>query len=308
MKNVVITGATGMIALALIRYFLKNEADTEIFCVTHSDSKKNTSIPRSPHVHLIKCDLDHYNQLSQLISLKCDAFFHFAWAGTFGDKRNDVFLQEKNIRYTLDAVSAAKALGCSCFIGAGSQAEYGCTHVDLSPDTHTDPITGYGIAKYAAGKLSRTLCNNLGLRHVWARILSIYGPHDGEKTMVTSCIRSFLKNESLPFTKGEQVWDYLYCDDAARALYLMAEKGVDGAIYPLGSGESKQLTEYIQTIRDIVAPTLKLTFGDLAYTKSQVMHLCADISSLTRDTGFIPEVTFEDGIKATKKWMESIES
>ncbi len=306
MKKVIITGSTGMIALALIRYFLKNEPDTEIFCVTHSGSKKIIFIPRSSHVHLIECDLDHYNRLSQLIPSKCDVFFHFAWAGTFGDNRNNVFLQEKNVQFTLNAVSAAKSLGCNCFIGAGSQAEYGCASEDLRPDTHANPDTSYGIAKYAAGKLSRTLCQNLGIRHVWTRILSIYGPYDGENTMITSCIRSFLKNETQSFTKGEQVWDYLYCDDAARAIYLMAEKGNDGAVYPLGSGEGKLLSDYIWIIRDIVAPSLSPAFGDIPYAKNQVMHLCADISTLTKDTGFMPEVSFEDGIRATKLWLESM--
>jgi len=302
-KNVVITGATGMIGLALIRFMLQLPCKPEMFCVVRPDSMRIANIPEDPSVHIIACELNSIDRLADLIPSRIDVFYHFAWDGTFGDSRNNAVLQMNNVKYTLSSANAAKTLGCSCFIGAGSQAEYGRSDEDLRPDSPANPDTGYGIAKYSAGKLSRLLCQKLGMRHIWTRILSVYGPYDGENTMIMSCIRSFSRNEKLPLTKGEQIWDYLYCDDAARALYLMACKGIDGAVYPLGSGTGRPLSEYILAIRDIVSPCLQPGIGDLPYSDKQVMHLCADISSLTRDTGFVPEVTFEQGILATVEWF-----
>lgn len=303
MKRILITGATGMIAVALVRFLLLQDNHPEIYCVIRPNSKKVGDIPVDSSVHIIECDLKDLSKLPGLLPGSFDIFYHFGWDGTFGDSRNDALLQMDNIKCTLDAVNAAKALGCECFIGAGSQAEYGRTEEDLGPETPVNPENGYGIAKYAAGKLSRLLCQNLGIRHIWVRILSIYGPHDGVNTMIMSCIRSFLKNERMSLTKGEQLWDYLHCDDAARALYLIAEKGLDGAVYPLGSGIGRALSEYVLAIRDAISPDLQPGLGDRPYSENQVMRLRADISTLTRDTGFLPEIEFEDGIKKTIDWV-----
>ena len=69
-----------------------------------------------------------------------------------------------------------------------------------------------------------------------------------------------------------------------------------------GSGKTKQLKEYIEAIRDTVNPELEIGIGDIPYAEKQVMYLCADISSLTDDTGFVPQYSFEDGIKETVDW------
>ena len=113
----------------------------------------------------------------------------------------------------------------------------------MRPDTPAFPENGYGMAKLCAGQMSRELCAKLGIRHIWARILSVYGPCDGAKTMVMSSIRQLLAGESPAFTKGEQQWDYLYAKDAGRALYLLGEKGRAGSIYCLGSGQKRPLRE-----------------------------------------------------------------
>ena len=112
------------------------------------------------------------------------------------------------------------------------------------------------------------------------------------------------RGEHMPFTPGEQIWDYLYSDDVAGALLAVAEKGRDGSIYCLGSGKPRKLRDYITAMRDAVAPDYPLTFGELPYYEHQVMHLEADIANLTADTGFTPQTTFEDGIRHTLAWLD----
>jgi len=188
-------------------------------------------------------------------------------------------------------------LGCKKFIGAGSQAEYGIVTEPLKPDTPVNPLSGYGIAKYAAGKLSGLLCTQLGLQFNWVRILSVYGPHDGAHTLIMYAINELRAGRSPEFTKCEQIWDYLYNDDSARAFLAIGEKGVDGKTYPLGSGNKKILSEYLEIIKNIIAPNITLQFGKKEYYPHQPMYLCADISELSNDTGWKPEVSFEEGIK-----------
>ena len=64
--------------------------------------------------------------------------------------------------------------------------------------------------------MSRILCSQLGIRHIWCRILSAYGPGDGAHTMVMSTIIKFLNGEDCDFTPGEQQWDFLYNGDIAK--------------------------------------------------------------------------------------------
>lgn len=300
MKSVVITGPTGAIGTALIENLI--EKDIHVYAVVRRDSSRLDRIPKNPLVTPVLLGLDELSDLERRIPAGCDVFYHFAWAGTIGDGRNDVYLQNQNVKYTLDAVRVAAGLGCKRFVGAGSQAEYGRVEGLLSPDTPAFPENGYGMAKFCAGQMSRLLCEQLGLEHVWGRILSVYGPRDGAKTMIMSAIDSFLREQCPKFTKGEQLWDYLYSKDAAQAMYLLGEKGTDKGVYCLGSGHARPLAEYITILRDSIDPRLKMELGAIPYGSKQVMHLCADIETLKKDTGFEPKYSFEQGILETIAW------
>jgi nucleoside-diphosphate-sugar epimerase len=292
-KKIVVTGATGMIGATIARQ--AQERGMEILCIVRKNTNRFDNIPKSEKLKIVFADLSEYASLN--ISEKYDVFFHLAWDKTFGAFRDDVDLQVKNIQHTLDAVHLAKKLGCSVFVGAGSQAEYGIVSEPLRSDTPVNPQSGYGIAKYTAGKLGKLLCAQFGIRFNWLRILSSFGPLDGSHTLIMYAINELRTGHSPEFTKCEQIWDYLYCDDAARAFFAVGEKGVDGMVYPLGSGSRKRLSEYLELLRDIVNPNGILQFGKKNYYPYQPMFLCADISELAADTGWKPEISFEEGIK-----------
>ena len=292
-NKIVITGASGMIGAALVKNAVS--IGLEVLCILRKDSKRIKNLIETDLIKIIYCNIDEYCELN--IEDKYDVFYHLAWDKTFNTTRDDVESQINNIQYTIDAVRLAKRLGCKKFIGAGSQAEYGIVKESLKPETPVNPQSGYGIAKYAAGKLSKLLCSQIDMQFNWARILSVYGPLDGEKSLIMYTIRELLANRSPEFTKCEQIWDYLYCDDAARALLAIGEHGVDGKYYPLGSGQGKILSEYILKIREIISPNAEIKFGAKDYYPHQPMYLCADVSELRKDTGWKPEISFEDGIK-----------
>jgi nucleoside-diphosphate-sugar epimerase len=301
-KRVVITGPTGAIGIALINCLIEN--GIEVLAVCREDSKRINSIPNHNLVKIVKLNLNEIYKLSDIISERYDVFYHLGWEGTFGNSRNNMWGQMKNIQYTLDAVEVAAKLGCYKFIGAGSQAEYGRVEGKLTALTPTFPENGYGIAKLCAGQMSRILCEQKNMNHIWTRILSVYGPYDGENTMIMSVIRKLAHGEKPSLTEGKQQWDYLYSKDAGYAMYLLGEKGVSGKIYCIGSGQTKALSEYVEILRDNISRDLELGFGEIAYAPKQVMHLCADITDLEMDTGFEPKYSFEDGIKETIEWYK----
>lgn len=302
MKRAVITGPTGSIGVALIQELIQQ--GVEVLAVCRKGSRRINNIPNNDLVTRLELDLDSLMELPRLTEDSYDVFYHFGWDGTFGNSRNNMSGQLKNIEYTLDAVEVASQLGCKKFVGAGSQAEYGRVEGVLSASTPTFPENGYGIAKLCAGQMSRILCEQKDMEHVWTRILSVYGPYDGENTMIMSTIRSLLNRETPSLTKGEQQWDYLYSKDAAKAMYLLGLNGIHGKIYCIGGGKTKPLLEYVKILRDNITQSAQLGVGDIPYAEKQVMYLCADIKELTEDTGFVPQYSFEEGIVETINWYK----
>lgn len=292
----VITGATGTVGMALIEELISNGHEVLVLC--REASARSRRIPQSALVRRLDCPLDKMSELD-LGNEKFDVFFHLAWEGTTGAARNDMLLQTRNIKHMIDAVELASRLGCKVFMGAGSQAEYGRAEGKLNSRTPVFPENGYGMAKLCAGQMSRVACRVRGIKSIWVRILSVYGPYGGENTLVTSAIDKLLRGEKPSFTPAEQSWDLMYSADAARAMIALAERGRDGGVYCLGSGETRPLHEYIERLRDSIDPSAPLGIGDIPYADGQVMYLCADISELERDTGFTPSVSFEEGIALT---------
>ena len=292
-----------MIGVALIEECLRH--DIEIYAVVRSSSGKAGRLPLSDKIHLTDCSLEDLSDLPGRIPGGCDTFYHIAWGNTGEARNKSTELQSRNIFYTLQAVRAAAELGCRRFIGAGSQAEYGPMDVEkISPDSPVNPSTPYGASKLAAGHLAGMLCRELGMECIWPRIFSVYGKYEKETTMVASGLRKMLAGEPTEFTPAMQRWDYLYSRDAGRAFYLIGEKGKDGSVYCVGSGQARPLKEYIEEMAALTGAG-KPGIGAKPYPPGAVMNLCADIGTLTGDTGFIPEYTFEQGIRETIEWIKA---
>ena len=246
MNKIVVTGATSMIGVATINEAIKN--NVEVLAIVRPNSKNLNRLPQNRLIKVLECELDKLDtidvsslQVRQLndnnlwvatASTKprnddwnYEVFYHFAWGNTNKTTRNDPVLQGKNIKYSLDAANLAKKLGCKKFIGAGSQAEYGRVEGKLNALTPINPDIAYGMAKYAAGRLTNLRCRELDIEHIWVRILSVYGIYDNPNTMINYAIKELLSGREPEFTKCEQKWDYLFSEDAGRAFYLIGEKG-----------------------------------------------------------------------------------
>ena len=115
-------------------------------------------------------------------------------------------------------------------------------------------------------------------------------------------VDSFLKGKSLEYTSGTQIWNFLYAKYAAEGILLALEKGKDGSVYCIANNENKQLKEYIYQIRDIINPSVSLKFG--GRKDDNVISLNVDISRDMEELGFMPKVSFEEGIKETIKWYK----
>ena len=300
MQRVIVSGATGGIGLALVEKLL--ESGKEVVALVRPGSRRTGRLPRGERLRIVEQELEDISALPDRVGAEgpYDAFYHLAW--DHSREHDDVKKQFRNVGCTLGAIAAADRLGCACFIGAGSQAEYGLIDGTIDESTLPSPVTAYGAAKLAAGQIGRIDCEQRGLRFVWPRIFSVYGPGDGDATVVMSVIRQLLAGKTPALTAGEQLWDFLYVSDAATALQLLGETEACAGIYCVGNGTPRRLRLYLEELRDEVNPIAGLDFGAIPYGAKQTMCLAPDIAKLCTETGFRPAVEFSAGIRSTIRW------
>jgi len=297
-----VTGASGFLGSHLVRLLLKRNHEVVALLRPQTDAWRIADCIQK--IEVVKGSLDDLEVLHQtLISNPVDVAFHLAWAGVTGDQRNNTSQSIKNLTSTLHLWEILRDTECKHLIGAGSQAEYGPHTVAITEDASTNPQTSYGASKLALGLMLKQFCAGVGMGFSWVRIFSVYGPADDDKHLVPSLISSMLKGTRPALTMGEQVWDYLYVEDAVRALTLIAENRADG-VYNLGSGRAITLREFISTVRDAINPELELGFGDVPYRPDQVMHLLANIRTLSSKVNWIPQIEIDQGIAMCIEWQE----
>ena len=289
--RVIITGATSMLGGAVIEECLAHGA--EVVALVRKNSPKIARLPKSPRLTLVEAELTDLHSVQ--IDLPCDVFYHFAWDGTSKETRDDPQTHLNNVQYTLDAVGLAHRLGCRKFIGAGSQAEYGIYSGKIYPDTRVEPILSYGIAKYAAGKLSRKICDRDGITHIWTRIFSVYGEHDSENTMIQYALRQFRAGKPAQFSAATQKWNYLYEKDAGKIFYLLGEKDVPSGVYCVASDDTRPLKEFILEMKDVCGNGAKCEFAPPSEVPA--VSLDPDITSLVNAIGWRPQTSFREGIR-----------
>lgn len=294
----VVTGATGAIGRALVNKVTR--LGDEAIALVNPSSKRADNFPAETKV--VKLSLGDYDKF--VPDFRADYFIHLAWEKTDLNSRDDALSQRKNVEYTLSAVRLAKNLGCKSFVGAGSQAECGLVTSPITCETEANPLSEYGKAKNAARTAAGELCKKERIRFNWARILSVYGEGDTQNSLISYLISCFLKGEEPALTKCEQVWDYVYSEDCALALYLIAARGIDGKVYPVGSGESRTLRDYVSAVAKAAGYDGMIGFGKKDYYPHQPMYLSADTEELRRDAGFCPEYTFEKGIEKTVRYYK----
>lgn len=232
--------------------------------------------------------------------------YHLAWAGVSTTFKNEAITQAQNILYGIKVLEFADTNDIRRVIVPGSASEYACGKGVIDGHNVSAPSDLYSAAKVATRYVCQTYARQHNIQFLWATITSIYGPGRNDNNLITYAIKTLLNGEKPSFTGLEQQWDYLYIDDLMSALQAIGEKGVDGKIYPVGSGEHKQMAEYVKILRDKINPSLPLGIGDLPYKNKTIDNQVLDITALKADTGFAPRYTFEQGIELTINYFKHL--
>lgn len=296
MSNVMITGATSFIGKHLIDALIQK--GDHIVAVVRPNSKNLYRLPKHDRVKVFEIDIENISTIINITNRQFSQFYHLAWEGTRGSQRDDAMVQRKNYKAAIEAIRTAHKLGCTTFIGTGSQAEYGNINGEVDESHHTNPITEYGKSKLRVYNDGKEIADAYGMRFIWTRIFSAYGEYDYDGTLIMSCIKKMLKNEEISLTECIQMWDFVNVKDVAAALIALGETTCDSGIYHIASGTSKPLKEFVLELKRIINSQSDLKFGEIPYGAGGIVSFAPHVRKLMNGTGWYPKVSFKEGIKS----------
>lgn len=306
MKNAIVVGGAGFVGSAVTKELIERGMDVTVVVRPGFSSVGNTRLQGLP-VTLAECRLQDIASLPGKLDPKYDICYQFAWDGLFGEQLLDYTVQIGNIQYTMDAICAAKKLGCGRFVGAGSIAQY-----ELSaPDGQTNPFDKhliYKAAKLACEHMGRGVASQQGIAFFWPIITNIYGEGENSPRLINTLIRELLQGRRKALSEGNQMYDFIHVSDAARAFADIGLNGIENRRYVIASGEAKPLREFLTELRDIVNPEAQLGFGEFPFNGVYLPKEAYDMTPLMEDTGFRPLVPFAEGVRRTAGWIRENEN
>lgn len=171
------------------------------------------------------------------------------------------------------------------------------------------PSSPYSASKASSDHLVRAWHRTYGLPVLISNCSNNYGPYHFPEKLIPLVVLNALENKPLPvYGKGDQIRDWLYVEDHARALYKVVAKGKPGETYNIGGHNEKQNIEVVQTICDILQelrPQYNSYRDLITHVKDRPGHdlrYAIDASKIQRELGWSPEETFETGIRKTVEW------
>lgn len=300
--KIIVTGATSFIGKQLIKYLL--EKKYKVYAIVRTNSDKLEFLPKSADLISISLDMENYHNLSLKIHEQCDVFYSLAWNGTRGQERNDFEMQQKNYEYSMNSIEEAAKLGCKIIISAGSQAEYGNINGKINEISSCNPNTEYGRFKLKFYDEAFDFCKKKGIRFKEPRFFSLYGVDDYDGTMIISILKNMLANIKCELTECVQLWDFLYISDAIKGLVYLIEKECSDGIYNFGSGDTRELKTFIMEMYEITQSKSELLFGKIPYPSTGMVSIYPSIEKLQSETGWKPNVTFQEGIKRVINYLK----
>jgi nucleoside-diphosphate-sugar epimerase len=302
MKRILVTGASGFLGKHVVsQLLLKN------YRVVAWTYKSPFSIP---DVESIKGDLSQVNS-KQLESLDCDCIINCAAVGISQESSTDL---ESNMRVNyhscIKLFEAAELAGISNFIQVGSCSEYGLT--TAKPVSESDwirPTSAYGLSKSFASLHLQMKSENSKIRTSILRLFNLWGPGESMPRLVPSIINTYKNKHELALTKGEQVRDYLFVEDAAKWTIELLEKNSfkQGEIINVGNGMPISIKSFVSEISKLLQIERLMLFGQLPYRKHESMYLVANVNRLNELLPNRNITSIHHGLEKTLQQMGGVE-
>lgn len=295
--NVVVTGAGGLVGAAAVAALAK--AGCEVTGIVRSAASPRAEVPG---VTWEEADLFSPGAVRAIFERhRPTHLLALAWTmkpGYQGSLDNFHWL-----RASLGHLEDFATSGGGRVVFCGSCMEYDWSGQGTLSETTTPlrPSTAYGAAKASLFTAFGPLCDVLGLSGAWARPFFLYGPGENERRLVADVILSLLAGREALCSHGRQRRDFLHVDDLGEALASLLVSPVEGPVN-IGSGEAVAIADLVQQIgRQIGRPDL-IRLGAREAPPDDPPLVEADVSRLTRELGWRPEIGLQDGLAHTIAW------
>ena len=331
--KLLITGGAGFIGSAVIRHIIQNTEDevVNVDKLTYAGNLESLmQVSDSERYAFEQVDICNRAELDRVLSQhQPDAIMHLA-AESHVDRSIDgpADFIETNIVGTYTLLEASRqywqALECDKkanfrFHHISTDEVYGdLPHPDESDAakerlfterTAYAPSSPYSASKASSDHLVRAWRRTYGLPTLVTNCSNNYGPYHFPEKLIPLMILNALEAKPLPvYGKGDQIRDWLYVEDHARALYKVVTEGQPGETYNIGGHNEKQNIDVVHTLCDILQELRpqQASYRDLITTvKDRPGHdrrYAIDASKIQKELGWVPQETFETGIRKTVQW------
>lgn len=332
--KILVTGGAGFIGSAVARHIINNTQDSVINVdkLTYAGNLESlTDIANSERYSFEHADICDSNAIARIFDAhQPDSVMHLA-AESHVDRSitGPAAFIETNIVGTYVLLETARQYWSSLdsakknifrFHHISTDEVYGdLLHPDevaqgsilplFTEQTSYAPSSPYSASKASSDHLVRAWLRTYGLPTIVTNCSNNYGPFHFPEKLIPLVILNALEGKSLPiYGEGDQIRDWLYVEDHARALYAVVTKGIPGETYNIGGHNEKKNLDVVYTICDLldeIVPKATSYREQITYVADRPGHdrrYAIDADKISRELGWKPQETFESGIRKTVEW------
>ena len=307
-RSILVTGAAGFIGSNFVRWWLERHPDDHVVALdklTYAGDPRNLD---GLGVRLAVCDICDLDPTERLLAEESiDTVVNFA-----AESHNSLAVLDPgrffrtNVLGTQALLEASRRHGVSRFHHVSTCEVYGDLPLD-SEEAFTEespyrPRTPYNASKAAADHAVRAYSETFGLPVTITNCSNNYGPRQFPEKVIPLFVTHALDDLELPLyasTQNRREW--LHVDDHCRAIELVLEQGREGETYNVGSGLERSIEEIADLVLELTGKpeSLKTIVPD---RPGHDRRYLLDSAKLRRELGWQPEISFEDGLRATVEW------
>ncbi len=336
MRNILVTGGAGFIGSHLVRLLVNTYPDYHIVnmdVLTYAGNLENLKdIEAKDNYTFVKCDICDVKKVIEVFQeYTIDSVIHLAAESHVDRSIEDPFsFAQTNVMGTLSLLQAAKEywggnFTNKLFYHVSTDEVYGSLGEDgfFTEETTYDPHSPYSASKASSDHFVRAFADTYGLPTVISNCSNNYGSYQFPEKLIPLFINNIVHNKSLPvYGKGENVRDWLFVNDHARAIDVIFHKGKLGDTYNIGGFNEWKNIDLIKVMIKTVDRLLGREEGAsdklITYVTDRAGHdlrYAIDSTKLKNELGWEPSLQFEEGIEKTvtwylknNEWMEKVTS
>lgn len=322
-RTILITGGAGFIGSHLVRLFVNKYPHYRIVnldALTYAGNLENLrDVEQAPNYTFVKADIRNAEALRQVFAEHpFDSVIHLAAESHVDRSISDpMAFVETNVIGTVNLLNVAKEawkgkLEGKRFYHVSTDEVYGSLHDGgfFTEETSYDPKSPYSASKGASDHFVRAYGNTYKLPFVISNCSNNYGSHQFPEKLIPLMIHNLREGKPLPvYGKGENVRDWLWVEDHARAIDVVFHRGKDGETYNIGGHNEWKNIDLVNVLCTIMDKKLGRAEGvsakQITYVTDRAGHdlrYAIDASKIDRELGWKPSITFEQGLEQTVDW------